>query len=80
MDAALDRELDDVPMTTNEVFGLDIPSHCPGVPSDVLEPRNTWADKSAYDEQAKELARMFKENFEKFEANVSQEVVAAGPK
>ena len=80
VDAALDRELDDVPMTTNEVFGLDIPSHCPGVPSSVLEPRNTWADGEAYDKQAKELAQMFKENFKKFEANVSEEVIAAGPK
>ena len=80
VDAALDRELDDVPMTTNEVFGLGIPSHCPGVPSSVLEPRNTWSDGEAYDKQAKALAQMFKDNFKQFEANVSEEVVAAGPK
>ncbi len=80
VDAALDGELSDVPTTTNEIFGLDIPTHCPGVPGDVLEPRNTWADGEAYDKQAEELAQMFKENFKRFEGNVSQEVVAAGPK
>ena len=52
---------------TDPVFGLDVPTACPGVPADVLKPRSTWADRAAYDAQAAKLARMFAENFKTFE-------------
>lgn len=77
--AALDGTLADVPMQTDPIFGLAIPTSCPGVPSEVLNPRNTWIDPVAYDAQALKLANMFRENFKAFANAVSPEVVAAGP-
>jgi len=62
------------------VFNLDVPTSCPDVPAEVLMPKNTWSDKSAYDAQAKKLATMFTENFKRFEATAKAEVKAAGPK
>jgi phosphoenolpyruvate carboxykinase (ATP) len=53
---------------------------CCDVPDEVLMPRNTWADKTAYDRQARKLARMFADNFRQFEDMVTEEVRAAGPK
>lgn len=64
--AAFNGELNAVAFETDPVFGLSIPTSCPGVPTEILNPRNTWADKSAYDAQAQKLADMFKANFEKF--------------
>jgi len=55
-------------------FGLDIPTSCAGVPGEVLNPRNTWADKKKYDETAISLVRMFKENFKNYEPNVTADV------
>ncbi len=77
--AALNGELDDVRCHTDPVFGLEIPDHVQGVPDEVLRPRQTWEHPSEYDEQAQKLAAMFRENFGKFEAEVSAEVKAAGP-
>jgi phosphoenolpyruvate carboxykinase (ATP) len=57
-----------------------VPVSCPGVPSEVLQPRNTWADKEAYDKQAKDLALRFNNNFKKYEAGVSAAVRAVAPK
>jgi phosphoenolpyruvate carboxykinase (ATP) len=57
-----------------------MPTSCPGVPADVLDPRSTWADKTAYDAQAKKLAAMFVENFKTFANDVDPAVIAAGPK
>jgi phosphoenolpyruvate carboxykinase (ATP) len=65
---------------TDPIFGLNVPTQIDGVPSDILMPRNTWSDKAAYDEQAKKLASMFRENFGKYEKLVSAEVKNAGPK
>ena len=62
------------------VFGVGVPLSCPGVPAEVLQPRNTWKDKDAYDEKARDLARRFNENFRKYEAGVSDAVRAAAPK
>ena len=62
------------------VFGLAVPMSCPEVPSEILIPRNTWADKAAYDEKAKKVASLFRENFKKYEAQASAEVRAGGPK
>jgi phosphoenolpyruvate carboxykinase (ATP) len=78
--AALTGLLDGVQYEKDRLFNLDVPLACPGVPADVLHPRNTWADKAAYDEQAQKLARMFGDNFEKFAPQVSDEVRGAGPR
>ena len=77
--AALNGELESVPTETAPIFGFAVPTACPGVPSSVLNPRNTWSDKDAYDAQAKKLAGMFAKNFEKFADRVPQEVREAGP-
>ncbi|SFE95208.1 phosphoenolpyruvate carboxykinase (ATP) [Alteribacillus iranensis] len=77
--AALLGELDGVQTTKDPFFGLYIPTQCPGVPDEVLQPKQTWNDPKAYDKKAKELAAKFQENFTKFE-NVSQEIKNAGPK
>jgi len=78
--AALSGALDDVPYVRDPVFNVDVPGACPDVPAGVLEPRNTWADRAAYDQQASKLARMFGDNFKTFEAGVSAAVRAAGPR
>ena len=62
------------------IFGLQVPTTCPDVPSEVLVPRNTWTDKAAYDTQAKKVATLFRDNFKKYEAQASAEVRGAGPK
>ena len=77
--AAITGELDDIETWEHPVFGLHVPKEVPGVPSRVLDPRGTWPDQEAYDEQAKELARLFAENLKKFEGQVSEEVLKAGP-
>jgi phosphoenolpyruvate carboxykinase (ATP) len=76
--AALEGELNAVEMTTDDIFGLNVPTHCPGVPDDVLLPKKTWKDGNAYDIKAKELASKFNENFKKFN-NVSEDIKMAGP-
>lgn len=78
--AALEGKLDQATFTTDPVFGMAIPAECPGVPSEVLIPRNTWADKTAFDEKAKYLAGLFVRNFEKYASGVSEEILAAAPK
>jgi len=78
--AALSGELDAAPMVTDPVFGLAVPQAVRGVPSDVMNPRRTWADPAAYDAQAKKLAGMFAKNFEQFSGSVSDAVRNAGPK
>jgi len=77
--AALTGSLDIVKFSHNDIFNLDVPTECPNVPSEVLEPRNMWIDKDAYDLSAKKLAQMFVDNFKKFE-NISNEIRLAGPK
>jgi phosphoenolpyruvate carboxykinase (ATP) len=78
--AALDGQLDGVEYVTDPVFGVDVPTSCPGVPSEFLIPRNTWQDKDAYDEQAQRIARMFHDNFAKYADGVSEAVRNAGPR
>ena len=78
--AALDGRLDDVPTVTDPIFGVEVPTSCPDVPSEVLQPRATWPDPEAYDTQAKRLAEMFAENFERYAEGVGDDVRAAGPR
>ena len=78
--ALLHGDLHDVKMNVDPVFGLSVPAAIGQVPSDVLNPRSTWSDKAAYDEQAKKLASMFRENFARFEKFVPDSVKNAGPK
>jgi phosphoenolpyruvate carboxykinase (ATP) len=78
--AALDGSLRDVPTEPDPIFGIHVPVSCPGVPPEVLQPRNTWADKDAYDAKAHELAKRFNENFKQFAGAVEPAVAAAGPK
>ena len=80
LDAAIEGKLDKVEFYPDPIFGLAIPSEVPGVPTEVLNPRNTWVDKAAYDAQARELARLFVENFEKYRSEASPEVIAAAPR
>jgi phosphoenolpyruvate carboxykinase (ATP) len=77
--AALDGTLADTPTETDPVFGLHVPVHCPDVPDEVLQPRNTWEDKEAYDQQARKLAAMFHDHFGQYAGEVDQRVVDAGP-
>jgi phosphoenolpyruvate carboxykinase (ATP) len=76
--AALDGRLAQADFVTEEAFGLSIPTTCPDVPAELLNPRNAWADKAAYDAQAKLLASKFVENFKKFDA--PDAVRQAGPR
>jgi phosphoenolpyruvate carboxykinase (ATP) len=64
--AALTGELERVPFSPDPVFGLAVPSSCPGVPDGVLRPRDAWTDKTAYDARAKELAERFASEFKKY--------------
>ena len=77
--AALNGDLAGVPTITDPLFGFEVPSTCPGVPSSFLQPRSTWADGEAYDRQAARLAAMFVENFRAFEDAVDPETREAGP-
>ena len=78
--AALDGSLASSPTEEDPIFGVYVPTSCPGVPDEVLKPKNTWRDKASYDEHAQKLAGMFKENFKQFASHVSDEIVKAGPR
>ncbi|HAW50925.1 MAG TPA: phosphoenolpyruvate carboxykinase (ATP) [Flavobacteriales bacterium] len=77
--AALTGELDKVEYRHDELFNLDIPTKVDDVPPEILDPKNTWSDKDLYEKSAKNLAKMFVDNFEKFKG-VSSEIKNAGPK
>ncbi|WP_018921802.1 phosphoenolpyruvate carboxykinase (ATP) [Salsuginibacillus kocurii] len=76
--AALEGDLQSVETVVDPIFGLHIPTRCPGVPDNVLQPRQTWEDPHAYDQKANELAEQFKQNFKKF-ADVDTSIQQAGP-
>ncbi len=78
--AAMEGKLDNVEFENHEIFGLAMPTTCPDVPDEILNPKNTWADKDAYDTKANELAAKFVNNFAKFEEGCSEEIIAAAPK
>jgi phosphoenolpyruvate carboxykinase (ATP) len=77
--AALTGKLDNLAYTPDPFFGVGVPNQCPDVPTEVLSPRTTWADKRAYDATAKRLAREFAHNFEQFAKDVPEAVRRAGP-
>ncbi len=77
--AAMSGELDNAEYVTNELFGFEVPTSCSDVPSEVLDPRNTWTDKAAYDTKAHELAVLFTENFKKYADRAAPDVQGANP-
>ena len=77
--AALSGELDGVEYREDEVFGFQVPIAVPGVDSSLLDPRSTWRDPDAYDRKARELARMFRDNFEQFAEDAGEAIARAGP-
>lgn len=77
--AALNGDLNNVSYESMPIFGFEFPNACLNVPSEILNPRNTWADKNAYDIKAKDLANAFNKNFEKFVAVANDELKAAAP-
>ncbi|MBQ2110298.1 MAG: phosphoenolpyruvate carboxykinase (ATP), partial [Clostridia bacterium] len=77
--AALTGALNDVEYELHPIFNVWVPKTCPEVPDEVLNPREMWADKEAYDKAAQELANMFVKNFSKY-TNMPENIIAAGPK
>ena len=78
--AALEGKLNDVEFEADPIFGFGIPKECPDVPTEVLNPINTWTDKTAFKEKSKYLAGLFVKNFDKYADGVTEEVLAAAPK
>ncbi|WP_375378267.1 phosphoenolpyruvate carboxykinase (ATP) [Hymenobacter cellulosilyticus] len=78
--AALNGDLNDVTFTKHPIFGVEVPAAVSGVPSDILDPRNTWADKEAYDKTAAALADKFVNNFQKYADFANEEILAGAPK
>ena len=78
--AALNGCFDEVEFKHHDIFNVDFPTACPNVPDEMLDARGLWADKDAYDAQARRLAAMFQENFAKKYPNMPQSIVDAGPK
>jgi phosphoenolpyruvate carboxykinase (ATP) len=78
--AALTGKLDQVAFENMPIFDLAFPTTCEGVPAELLNPRNTWSDKNAYDSTAASLAEKFVKNFEKFAAESHESILAAAPK
>ncbi|MEO8822559.1 MAG: phosphoenolpyruvate carboxykinase (ATP) [Ginsengibacter sp.] len=77
--AALEGKLDDVAYEKHPVFGMMMPKECPSVPSQILNPVNTWKDKKEYEKKSKELGKRFVENFKKFADHAGAEILAAAP-
>lgn len=77
--AALSGSIENAEFVHDSVFNVDVPQFIENVPSEVLNPRDTWKDKDAYDKQANKLAGMFEDNANKRYPNMKPEVKAAGP-
>ncbi len=78
--AAMNGELDNVEYVPHSIFGFNMPTTCPNVPSELLIPENTWANKDEYTKKAYELATMFVKNFEKYASQANDEILNAAPK
>ncbi|MEQ3498536.1 phosphoenolpyruvate carboxykinase (ATP) [Tenacibaculum sp. SSH1-16] len=76
---ALEGNLENVEFVQHPIFGLSMPTTCENVPDEVLNPKQTWADKDAYDAKAMELANSFRKNFAQFEEMASEEIIKGGP-
>ncbi|MEM6454883.1 MAG: phosphoenolpyruvate carboxykinase (ATP), partial [Acidobacteriota bacterium] len=79
IDAIHDGALTQAATETDPVFGFAVPTACPNVPSEILQPRNTWSDPAAYDAQRNKLAQRFADNFANFAEGAGEAVRAAGP-
>lgn len=79
IDAIHNGSFEGIEMMTEKHFGLQVPTVCPGVPSEILNPKYTWEDKQAYDETMDKLVGLFQANFQQFQALVNPEIIAAGP-
>lgn len=77
--AILNNELNDVDYEILPIFNLHIPKNCPEVPSNILNPRQSWKDKDAYDTQLKKLALAFKKNIDSFGFEIDKSIIDAGP-
>lgn len=77
--AALNGDLDKVEFGTTPYFKLNFPKSCPNVPSEILEPKNAWADKDAFNQTAQSLAASFVKNFEQYASAANAEILAAAP-
>jgi phosphoenolpyruvate carboxykinase (ATP) len=75
IDAIHDGSLAGISTSPDPIFGLGVPGACPEVPAELLVPRNTWADKDAFDRTANRLAGLFVKNFEKFKEGCSPEIL-----
>ncbi|MBK8616002.1 MAG: phosphoenolpyruvate carboxykinase (ATP) [Anaerolineales bacterium] len=80
LNAALNGKLDQVKFKKDPIFGFEVPTQCPDVPDEVLNPASSWHDQKEYDRRYKDLAMRFKQNFGKFEVGTPQDVIDAGPK
>ena len=78
--AAIDGKLADVAYEVDPIFNVLVPTSCPGVPTEILQPKNTWKDGAAYEKQARQLAKLFNENFVRFSSEMLPEIAAAGPR
>src|SRR5262249_42032677 len=78
--AILGGALEGVPAHPDPVFGVLVPERCPGVPPEVLRPRNAWPQPAAYDQQARQLAGLFLANFKNYADQVPESVRQAGPR
>lgn len=78
--AALNGQLNEVGYDAHPIFGVQMPHSCPNVPTEILNPRNTWADKAQYDAKANDLAKRFIDNFAKYADGVTSDILAAAPK
>ncbi|MCX6060394.1 MAG: phosphoenolpyruvate carboxykinase (ATP) [Chloroflexi bacterium] len=80
LNAALNGKLDQVKYTKDPIFGFEVPTECPAVPIEVLNPAAAWHDQKEYDRRYKDLAMRFVQNFAKFSDGTPQEVIDGGPK
>jgi phosphoenolpyruvate carboxykinase (ATP) len=80
LDAIHDGSLHKAATRTDAIFGFQVPTSCPGVPAEILDPKNTWSDKAAYDSKQKDLAARFAKNFQKYADQASEKIRAAAPR